>query len=57
MSTLSIIWNGLYTAQWIKQAEVAIRIQAHYVRMKMKRDRVVSVEVWCVPIRLKRPRD
>jgi hypothetical protein len=56
MSTLSIIWNGLYTAQRIKQAEVAIQIQAHYVRMKMKRHGAVSAKVWYVSIRLKRPR-
>jgi hypothetical protein len=56
MPLCKFIWNGLYSAQWLKQMEAEVQIQAHYKRMRMGKDKVTVANVWYVSIRLTRPR-
>ena len=50
MPLRAIIWNGLYSAQLAKRAEVRVRIKAHDKREKLGKWGVAIMDVRCVSI-------
>ena len=55
MSLYTIIWNDLYRTHPFKRASAALRIRAHYERMKLEKVGVTVANVRYVLIRSTRP--
>lgn len=55
MPLRTIIWNGLYSAQRSKRAEVRERIQSYYEQRRLGKKGVTVVDVRYIPIHLSRP--